>query len=316
MESQLKVVSRGNDSQRGDSERGSSGGKGRGNVEIAGLSTPVAGSDIGGIATPVFGDGLATPVAAPLDLESPSVEAPLPPPLLPPPSPVASVTDSVAAPSVAGSHAAKSRILPWASFNFSRKRSPPYGAIEARCRFHVRNEKTGCKRLIRCMTDDDEGERRALITLYHWCNQARTFDRQWKHIAMPLAWTDIPPEALVREQRLDDVPPEKAATDVELDAAADAAAGPGGGGALEAEPMAAPKAEAKGKAGPKTGAQAKGRGRGGGRGRGRAAEAVPPPPAVAPASPMDEVGPDSSEESQSESSSDSSSSSDSDSSDS
>ena len=278
-----------------------------------GAMTPVhdgghGGGSPSGIATPPAGGGGLSP-GRHVD------EDQLPPPPLPPPldnSDVDPEIDPLDADEMA-------RIAAWGSFTFSRKsraRAPPNGAIQASCRFHARNSVTGCKRLIRILTPDAEGERRAQLTLQHWCNNALHFNRQRWHVRMSLAWEDIPSPALVEAQRLDDEPPAVPPRDDELDAAEVAAApAPAGAGAKakaggKAKPKAGPggKAKAKGKAkGKAAGAKAKGK-----------AKALPVAAAAGgaesggPGPSSDEVGPNtSSEEDGSSSSSDSDSDSDS-----
>lgn len=105
------------------------------------------------------------------------------------------------------------RLEKWASFAFSRKTNPR--GIEVTCRFHRLNDKTLCKKFLRC---DPGNEHQAVTKLRHWCNQALRFDRQRAHIRMPLRDQDIPDESVVFGQKLEASPPSKAPTDVELDA--------------------------------------------------------------------------------------------------
>jgi hypothetical protein len=108
------------------------------------------------------------------------------------------------------------KIPMWGCFSFSSKKpasAPPHGGLEATCKYHAKNAKTKCKRMIRYATGDEAGVRQAMLTLQHWCNQAVCFTRQRQHVRMPLAWSDIPAAGIVHGQLLTQAPPLKAPCD-------------------------------------------------------------------------------------------------------
>ena len=121
----------------------------------------------------------------------------------------------------------RQRLPKWGSFSFHRKSAalaPPHGGIEAVCRFHALNDKTGCKKFVRIQGSADSDEEQCLNILRHWCNQATRFDRQRKHMRMPLRPQDIPATELIELQKLDSDPPTHVLTDKDLDADAEPAA--------------------------------------------------------------------------------------------
>ena len=133
---------------------------------------------------------------------------------------------------------------PWGSFTFNRKlpaSAPPHGGMEAVCRFHALNARSGCKKFVRFETPDDHGEAACMIKLKHWCNQARRFDRQRTHVRMPLRPSDIPPPDIVEKQILLDDPPDRVRNDLELD-------GDQGASSSAAKPKPKSKSKSKAKA--------------------------------------------------------------------
>lgn len=155
-------------------------------------------------------------------------------------------------------------IAKYGDFSFSVKQprsAPPHGGIEAQCRWHKKNDKTGCKRFLRFEDASEEARCRCILLLKHWCNQSRRFSRQRDHIRMPLSPGDLPLESVVLMQARADHPPLSVKTDVELDEEEEAASkivskakakektsAPKTGGASEPKPKAK---RAKEKAKPK-----------------------------------------------------------------
>ncbi|CAK9110214.1 Uncharacterized protein SCF082_LOCUS51195 [Durusdinium trenchii] len=141
---------------------------------------------------------------------------------------------------------------PWGSFIFNRKlpkSSPPHGGLECVCRYHAKNEKTGCKKFVRFAGEGLEHEHACLLALKHWANMAKNFDRQRKHVRMPLRPSDVPSAEIVNAQQILDDPPEVAPTDDQLDARSSASSPKG-----KAKPKAKNTSKAKAKAKPKAGA--------------------------------------------------------------
>jgi hypothetical protein len=95
----------------------------------------------------------------------------------------------------------------------------------------------------------------ALTRIKHWCNQAANHTRKYTHGSLDPKTFLCPPIAVVEAQQIAEPPPEKAKTDIELDAE-DAAATAAALRALAAP--VAPKAKAKGKAKAKAKGAAKG----------------------------------------------------------
>lgn len=200
-------------------------------------------------------------VRAPLALEGPvgvgGVEIP--------PGAVASASASRGPRGDGPGGASAPHIDEWASFVFSRKRpdnSPPFGAIQATCKFHALSHRTGCKKTLRLLSDGPDGEAHCLLALKHWCNQAKQFRHQRWHVRMTLDPGSIPPADVLEAQKLTDIPPPRVLTDKELDT-----------GHTEADVAghkAAPKAGAKRRAASKAKAAAPKPNSGKGSGRGKA----------------------------------------------
>ena len=158
-------------------------------------------------------------------------------------------------------------VAKYGSFSFSVKQarsSPPYGGVEASCRWRRKNDTTGCKRFIRFVANTQESRESAIVALKHWCNKAPQFKRQRDHLRMPLAAGDVPPADLVAEQELVENPPPRVRSDVELDAEAEKQAKESGiiipGKIAKSKAKAKPEKSSKGKAAPsKCKAKAKGR---------------------------------------------------------
>ena len=111
-------------------------------------------------------------------------------------------------------------VAKYGSFSFSVKQAhsaPPHGGVEASCRFHRKSQVTGCKRFVRFLDATEESRKSTILLLQHWCNQASRFNRQRDHIRMPLVLEDLPPPALVAQQKISANPPSKVKTDAELD---------------------------------------------------------------------------------------------------
>jgi len=118
-------------------------------------------------------------------------------------------------------------------FRFTSKQASDrcaWGGWEARCPFHRRSEKTGCKKFISVKGPKVDDKNNSLKALMMWCMAARSYDRQWKHVAFnPGATADLPPiDVLVVNPIFSETRPETvAATDIDLDRAS-ALAGPAG----------------------------------------------------------------------------------------
>ena len=147
-----------------------------------------------------------------------------------------------------------SRPDPWGSFTFNRKMprsAPPFGGLEAVCRFHALNAKTGCKKFVRFEGPTPEHEHKTLQILRRWCNMSKKFNRQRNHIRMPLRESDIPNSEVISQQQLTDDPPEIPVTDEELDRAARGIAPSNSGAAASARVKPKPKPTGKAKSKPK-----------------------------------------------------------------
>lgn len=116
----------------------------------------------------------------------------------------------------------------YGSFSFSVKQArsaPPFGGIEAICRFHKKNALTGCKRFLRFADNSPDARKQCILLLKHWCNQSGSFQRQRDHLRMPLSSADLPSESIVLMQERKDNPPASVLTDEELDARDSASSG-------------------------------------------------------------------------------------------
>lgn len=60
-----------------------------------------------------------------------------------------------------------------------------FGAWQGTCRFHAKNNKTGCKRRIAVQAPGGDVERElALGLVQHWLNKHRHYDRQRRHLRL------------------------------------------------------------------------------------------------------------------------------------
>ena len=108
----------------------------------------------------------------------------------------------------------------WFDFRFAVKQktsAPPFGGIEARCRWHARSDVTGCKRFLGFRGEGREDQLFAVRSLQHWCNHAQRFAFQRTHVRMPLLPAHIPPPALVHEQKPTVAAPEAVVSDAMKD---------------------------------------------------------------------------------------------------
>lgn len=130
----------------------------------------------------------------------------------------------------------------WGCFTFSRKQPKQkgggnaFGAYEITCPWHMRSQRSGCKKLIRILGPDVAAKQYALRVAKHWASQARLFERQWQHIFT--ADVSLPPSDELLETRRIDEKPDKA--DIEDDEAYYAR-----NGGRARQKRAAPAAEAK-----------------------------------------------------------------------
>ena len=114
----------------------------------------------------------------------------------------------------------------WGSFRFTfsdASKRPPHGQWQAKCRFHMLNQKTLCTRAMN-VGPDLASKDLALRLLKGWCLAAPQHQRKSTHAATPLQQKDaLPHEVLDARQR--DMPPVPAnvLSDAELDAIAAAA---------------------------------------------------------------------------------------------
>ena len=160
-----------------------------------------------------------------------------------------------------------------------------FGGYQGSCRFHKKNNLTGCKRFVSIKGPTSEDREAAFDQILYWCTQARDFNRQRWHIGTSLQPT---PSRALLARRIDEIP-EDVQDDDELDRANAVAARP-----AAAKRKAKPKAS---KAKPKA------------RGKAKAAAAPSAPSDEAASDPPSDSSDDSDEADQSASSSDSSSSS-------
>lgn len=129
----------------------------------------------------------------------------------------------------------------WGCFTFgtkqpSAKSGGGFGGYEARCPFHARNAKTGCKKFINVGGPEESDRARARLVAKWWCVQAPQHQRQWEHIfAADVA--SPPDEEVLEAMRIDTGPTAPVVPD---DACASSVAGE--------DPPGAPKAKAKGRA--------------------------------------------------------------------
>ena len=123
--------------------------------------------------------------------------------------------------------------------------------FEARCVFHQKNDRTGCKKRLHYKADTRDA---TLAALRFWLNSASTFNRQRYHIPSLRSVLDVPHlpyDVLLREQLTSK--PAVVKTDDDIDA----------------EEAVAIRARARGSGSASSAGRARGQGRGKGRGRGR-----------------------------------------------
>jgi hypothetical protein len=93
-------------------------------------------------------------------------------------------------------------------------RSTP-AELKASCPLHRRNERTGCKRILRMANGTSEELVQVRLACQYWCSLALSVNRQRHHVRLPL---DVVPLLEVFEAaRIDSGPTEAVKTDVELD---------------------------------------------------------------------------------------------------
>ena len=115
----------------------------------------------------------------------------------------------------------------WGPFRISRLAPKPpfrkFGALEAVCPFHMRNEKSECKKYIGHKTDNPEDQDLDYKALLHWCNQASAFNRQKHHVGSRLLSHEsargLSMDVLIAH-RINDPPTEPPTPDSVLDAPA------------------------------------------------------------------------------------------------
>ena len=195
--------------------------------------------------------------------------------------------------------------LDWNTFNFGafkftakKPKTSAQWSWQVKCPFHRKSNKTDCKKTMNVTPATPERYHEVLRCLKHWCNSAKSFDRQRHHLAYAVGSHACPSDAVIAASVIPaaDVP-DRLATDEELDARERELA--------RAKAKAKSKSQAKAKQ--KAKAKAKAKGKGSARGHEREARIAPSDEAASdPSSDSSNVG-------RSSSSSSSSSSSDSDS---
>ena len=70
----------------------------------------------------------------------------------------------------------------WGCFTLTPVAKGRFGRWQAACPFHRKNDVTNCKRSIKVLGPDKEDQIAALWRMRHWCNIAKDFDRQQKHV--------------------------------------------------------------------------------------------------------------------------------------
>ena len=97
---------------------------------------------------------------------------------------LADVADDPQAPQVVSSVEVP-RFGRWGIFHLGRKRPSaivPFGGIECICPLHARNDRTGCKKLIRNMGPEVSDLNLAVQKAKYWAIQGLSVRRQWEHI--------------------------------------------------------------------------------------------------------------------------------------
>ena len=144
-------------------------------------------------------------------------------------------------------------IMLWGCFRISHlvaTKNRPHGAFEARCPWHRKNNRSGCKKYARLYNNDPEHVASVLLALKWWCVQANTVSRQSHHVGIPVDVATCPVEHIVDAGFISEPPVEPPPADDDVD------------GIM---PPAAARPTGHGRGG--------GRNRGRGRGRGAAAAA-------------------------------------------
>ena len=139
----------------------------------------------------------------------------------------------------------------WGAFRFTYKQTDKQVALQATCPFHGKNLVTGCKKSMNVTPFTDERLQEVTRLLKHWCNSAKSFERQSTHLAMPLDPDSCPELSIVEAQIIAaDQKPESIKTDKELDAAlaSPKTPKPTSKAAVKAKAKGKPRAKAKAKA--------------------------------------------------------------------
>ena len=230
------------------------------------------------------GPGLPPPPPPPPPGGGLSGDGPLPPPCPPPPFAPPPIAPAPAGEPAPDGHGNGEGALPQVHDD---KRGGWFGCFrltykakgyQARCLFHRKNDKTGCKKFIPMAGDTREARAECLRRLLQWCVSCQDYTRQRWHVGYTPTVEECQPWPEVRARRLDEGPAVQVPTDEELD----------GGGVEELAAVAAPAGRGRGRgaghgraagakakaAGAKAKAKPKGRGRGRGRGGPAALEAA------------------------------------------
>jgi hypothetical protein len=141
-----------------------------------------------------------------LDLIPFDEDAAIPPPPLPPPPdvPVPRLFASV-----------------WGHFSISTKqpgRDRPFGGYQAECRYHRKNQVTGCKKYISVSGPGALDRELTLNMIRLWCNDALRHNRQRDHVLFQPYPMTVPPTLLLEAQQVQMPPPDRAPSDADLDA--------------------------------------------------------------------------------------------------
>lgn len=106
----------------------------------------------------------------------------------------------------------------WGAFRFTYKQTNKQFSLQATCPFHARNLVTGCKKSMNITPFTCDRLRDVTLLLKHWCNNARSYERQSTHLAMRLDLKDCPDPSIVESQVIPAAQkPDAIKTDKELD---------------------------------------------------------------------------------------------------
>lgn len=106
----------------------------------------------------------------------------------------------------------------WGAFRFTYKQTNKQFSLQATCPFHARNFVTGCKKSINITPFTSDRLQEVTLLLKHWCNNARSYERQSTHLAMRLNLKDCPDPSIVESQIIPAAQkPDAIKTDKELD---------------------------------------------------------------------------------------------------